>query len=116
MSLPDGLPTPARYYAMATIILAIGLSVLDSTLVNLALPGMARDLHASASQVVWVVNAYQIAILALLLPLAMLGDLVGYRRIYLLGVTLFTAASLGCALAGSLPLLRAKPAEALREL
>ncbi len=105
MSLPDGLPTPARYHAMATIILGIALSVLDSTLVNLALPGMARDLGASASQVVWVVNAYQIAILALLLPLAMLGDLVGYRRIYLLGLALFTVASLGCAMAGSLPAL-----------
>ena len=105
MSLSDGLPTPARYHAMATIILGIALSVLDSTLVNLALPGMARDLNASASEVVWVVNAYQIAILALLLPLAMLGDLIGYRRIYLLGLALFTVASLGCAMANSLPAL-----------
>jgi MFS family permease len=92
---------------MATIILGIALSVLDGTIVNLALPSIARDLHASASQVVWVVNAYQIAILALLLPLAMLGDLVGYRRIYLLGLVLFTVASLGCVLARSLPVLAA---------
>jgi DHA2 family multidrug resistance protein-like MFS transporter len=84
--------------------------VLDGTIVNLALPTIARDLHASASQVVWVVNAYQIAILALLLPLAMLGDLVGYRRIYLLGLVLFTVASLGCVLARSLPVLAASRA------
>jgi DHA2 family multidrug resistance protein-like MFS transporter len=92
---------------MATIILGISLATLDGTIVNLALPGIARDLNASASQVVWVVNAYQIAILALLLPLAMLGDLVGYRRIYLLGLALFTAASFACAMSRSLPMLLA---------
>jgi len=107
MSPPDGLPTPSRYLAMATIILGISLSVLDGTIVNLALPGIARDLHASASQVVWVVNAYQVAILSLLLPLAMLGDLIGYRRIYLAGLALFTVASVACALAPSLPALAA---------
>jgi DHA2 family multidrug resistance protein-like MFS transporter len=107
MTPPDGLPTPARHRATATIVLGIALSVLDGTIVNLALPGIARDLHASAAQVVRVVNAYQVAILALLLPLALLGDLVGYRRIYLAGLALFTVASLGCVLATSLPALAA---------
>ncbi len=106
----DGLPTPARYYAMATIILGIAMSVLESTIVNLALPAIARDLQASAAQVVWVVNAYQVAVLALLLPLAMLGDRVGYRRIYLLGLALFTVASIGCMTARSLPMLVASRA------
>jgi len=105
MPIQDGLPAPARYRAMVVIILGIALSVLDGTIVNLALPGIARDLHASAAQAVWVVNAYQVAIVALLLPCATLGDLVGYRRVYLSGLALFTAASLGCALADSLPLL-----------
>lgn len=107
MPVQDGLPTPARYYAMAVIILGIAMSVLDGTIVNLALPGIARDLQASAAQAVWVVNAYQVAMLALLLPCATLGDLVGYRRVYLSGLVLFTAASLGCALSNSLLMLAA---------
>jgi DHA2 family multidrug resistance protein-like MFS transporter len=102
MLAQDGLPTPARYSAMAVIFLGLALSVLDGTIVNLALPGIARNLHASAAQAVWVVNAYQVATLGLLLPLATLGDLVGYRRVYLSGVVLFTAASLACALSHSL--------------
>lgn len=101
----DGLPTPLRYYAMAAIILGIAMSVLDGTIVNLALPGIARDLQASASQAVWVVNAYQVATLGLLLPMATLGDLVGYKRVYLSGLALFTAASLACALSDSLLML-----------
>jgi MFS transporter, DHA2 family, multidrug resistance protein len=106
----DGLPLPARYYAMATIVLGIALSVLDSTIVNLALPGIARDLHAGAAQSIWVVNAYQLAILTMLLPLASIGDLVGYRRVYFGGVVLFTIASAACAMATSLPALAASRA------
>ena len=101
----DGLPTPARYHAMGVIILGIALSVLDGTIVNLALPGIARDLNASAAHSVWVVNAYQLATLALLLPCATLGDLVGYRRVYLAGLALFTVASAACVFATSLPML-----------
>ncbi|MDB5851386.1 MAG: transporter, partial [Rhodoferax sp.] len=102
MLVQDGLPTPARYHAMVVIILGIALSVLDGTIVNLALPGIARDLHVTAPQTVWVVNAYQVAILGLLLPCAALGDQIGYRRVYLWGLSLFTLASLGCVLATSL--------------
>ena len=102
MQVQDGLPTPARYYAMAVIILGITLSVLDGTIVNLALPGIARDLRVTAPQTVWVVNAYQIATLGLLLPCAALGDQIGYRRVYLWGLALFTLASLGCVLSTSL--------------
>ena len=103
----DGLPTPQRYYAMAVVILGIAMSVLDGTIVNLALPGIARDLQASAAHSIWVVNAYQIATLALLLPCAALGDIIGYRRVYLAGLLLFTLASVGCAFAGSLAMLAA---------
>lgn len=101
-AVPDGMPVPARYVAMAAIILGISLSVLDATIVNLALPGIARDLRVSATHTIWIVNAYQLAILALLLPLAKLGDLVGYRRVYLGGIVLFTIASLACGLSRSL--------------
>jgi DHA2 family multidrug resistance protein-like MFS transporter len=99
---PDGLPVPQRYLSMAVILLGIAMSVLDSTVVNLALPGIVRDLHAEASTAVWIVTAYQVATLVLLLPCAMLGDRIGHRRVYLTGLVLFTTASLGCALAPTL--------------
>lgn len=107
MHPPDGLPTPARYHAMAAVLLAIALAVLDGTIVNLALPGIARSLDAGPAQAVWVVNAYQVATLAMLLPCATLGDLIGYRRVYLGGVLLFTLASLACVFATSLTTLAA---------
>lgn len=103
--LPDGLPLPQRRHAMLVIILGIAVAVLDGTIVNLALPGIARELHADPAHAIWVVNAYQIATLVMLLPLASLGDLVGYRRVYLVGMALFAFASLGAVLADSLATL-----------
>jgi len=102
---PDGLPLPRRYWAILGIILAIVMSVLDSTIVNVALPSIARDFGASAAASIWVVNAYQLAILMLLLPLASLGEIVGYRRVSQTGIIVFTLASIACALAPSLPTL-----------
>lgn len=99
---PDGLPLPRRYWAMAAIALAIMMSVLDSTIVNVALPTVARDFRASSAASIWVVNAYQLAILVMLLPLASLGEIVGYRRVSQTGLAVFTLASLGCAFAPSL--------------
>ncbi|WPB57012.1 MFS transporter [Xylophilus sp. GOD-11R] len=101
----DGLPPPERRRAMLVIILAIIVAVLDGTIVNLALPSIARDLQAPAAHAIWVVNAYQVALLALLLPCATLGDLIGYRRVYLIGMAVFTAASLACTMANSLTTL-----------
>jgi DHA2 family multidrug resistance protein-like MFS transporter len=103
----DGLPTPQRYRAMAAIIFGIALSVLDSSIVNLALPDITRDFGASPSAAIWVVNAYQLATLTLLLPCAHLGDRLGYSRVYMIGLAVFTVASLGCVLAPSLPALTA---------
>ena len=101
----DGLDQPARQRAMLVIILGIMVAVLDGTIVNLALPGIARELQASPSHAIWVVNAYQIATLVMLLPLASLGDLVGYRRVYLLGMAVFTVSSIGATFADSLATL-----------
>jgi DHA2 family multidrug resistance protein-like MFS transporter len=101
-SAPDGLPVPRRYWAIAAIVLSICMSVLDSTITNIALPTIARDFHASSAASIWVVNAYQLAILAVLLPLAALGEVVGYRRISQAGLWVFTLASLACACAPSL--------------
>ncbi|SDD92016.1 MFS transporter, DHA2 family, multidrug resistance protein [Paracidovorax valerianellae] len=104
-ALPDGLPPGARARAMLVIILGLTVAVLDGSIVNLALPGIARELNAGASQAIWVVNAYQIATLVMLLPLASLGERFGYRRVYLFGMALFAVSSLGAMLATSLPAL-----------
>jgi DHA2 family multidrug resistance protein-like MFS transporter len=98
----DGLPTPRRYWAVLTIWLAIGMAVLDGAIANVALPTIARDLQASPAASVWIVNAYQLAITVCLLPLAALGDKLGYRRIYMAGLVVFTLGSLGCALSHDL--------------
>ena len=99
---PDGLPVPRRYWAIAAIALAITMSVLDSTIVNVALPTIARDFRATSAASIWVINAYQLAILVVLLPFASLGEIVGYRRVSQAGLAVFTLASLGCAFAPSL--------------
>ena len=104
-AIPDGLPQPARGRAMLVIVLGITLAVLDGSIVNLALPGIARELRSSAAHSIWVVNAYQMASLILLLPLASLGERIGYRRVYLVGMAVFVLASVGAMLADSLATL-----------
>ncbi len=99
---PDGLPTPRRYWSMAAIAVGITMSVLDSSVANIALPTLARVFHATPATSIWVVNAYQLAVVVALLPCASLGERVGYRRVYLVGLALFTAGSLACALSHSL--------------
>ena len=103
----DGLPTPQRYWAMLVIALTIMMTVLDGSIANVALPTIARDMHATPADSIWVVNAYQLVITILMLPLASLGEIVGYRRVYRVGIVLFTLASLGCALSDSLVTLSA---------
>ena len=103
----DGLPLPRRYWAAAAIWLAMAMAVLDSSIANVALPTISRDLGATPSASIWVVNAYQIAITILLLPLAALGDILGYKRVYLAGLALFVVSSIGCTLAGTLTALAA---------
>ena len=100
--VPDGLPDSARSRAMLVIILGLTVAVLDGSVVNLALPGIAREMNASAAHAIWVVNAYQMATLIMLLPLVSLGERLGYRRVYLLGLGLFALASVGAMLANSL--------------
>lgn len=104
-TLQDGLPLPQRYGAIITIALGIMMAVLDGTIANVALPTIARDLHTSPAQSIWIVNAYQIAVVASLLPLSFLGDLSGYRRVYQAGLGIFVVTSAFCALSSSLPML-----------
>jgi MFS transporter, DHA2 family, multidrug resistance protein len=92
---------------MVTVGFAIFMTVTDQTIVNVALPTMGADLNADASSSVWIVNAYQVAIMLPLLPLASIGEIIGYKRVYTIGLALFTLASLGCALSSSLFMLTA---------
>jgi DHA2 family multidrug resistance protein-like MFS transporter len=103
----DGLPLPQRYWAILTIALGLVMAVMDGAIANVALPTIAEDLRASPSFSIWIVNGYQLAVTISLLPLASLGEIIGYRRVYLCGLALFTLASLLCALAHTLVLLTA---------
>ncbi|MGO9420028.1 MFS transporter [Roseiarcus sp.] len=102
-----GLPIPQRLLAFLTLAMAIAMSVLDGSIVNVALPTMAHDLAVAPAASIWIVNAFLLAVTVSLLPLSALGDTIGYRRVYTPGLALFTLASLACALAPSLPVLTA---------
>ncbi|ODV40634.1 multidrug MFS transporter [Cupriavidus sp. UYMMa02A] len=99
--------TPRERRGMAAIMIAVALATLDTAIANTALPSIAADLHATPAASVWVINAYQLAMVATLLPFATLGGILSHRRVYIGGVTLFIAASVVCALAWSLPSLAA---------
>ncbi len=101
----DGLPLPQRYGAILTIVIGISMAVLDGAIANVALPTIATDLHATPASSIWVVNAYQIAIVISLLSFSFLGDMFGYRRIYKCGLVVFLLSSLFCALSDSLQML-----------
>ena len=98
----DGIPMPRRIWAILAVAFGVSLSVIDSTIANVALPTISRALGISSADSIWVVNAYQLAIVVSLLSFSALGDLVGYCKIYIGGLALFTAASVGCALSQSL--------------
>jgi MFS transporter, DHA2 family, multidrug resistance protein len=103
----DGLPLPQRYWAILTLVIGMVVSVLDSSIANIALPTIARDIGATAAQSIWVINAYQLTVVISLLPFASLGDIFGYRRTYAIGFAVFTGAALVSALSDSLPMLAA---------
>ena len=105
VQMQDGLPVPRRYWSAAGIWLALTMAVLDSSIANVALPTIANELGTSAEASVWVINAYQLTITILLLPLAAMGDKIGYKCIYIPGLVVFTIGSVGCALSGTLQLL-----------
>src|SRR5476651_1468151 len=105
MTEADGLPVPQRYWSIALIWVALGMAVLDSSIANVALPTLASELHATASESIWVINAYQLGLVMLLLPLAACGETLGFRRVYLTGAAAFTLASLICVFAPSLLVL-----------
>ncbi|WP_347814892.1 MFS transporter [Aureimonas sp. SK2] len=99
------MPPLRRRLAFATIAMALFVAVLDGTVANVALPPITQDLGIQPVEAIWVVNGYQLAVTVLLLPLARLGEILGYRRVYLTGLGIFTLASLACALSRSLDML-----------
>ncbi|HEY9063987.1 MAG TPA: MFS transporter [Burkholderiaceae bacterium] len=101
----DGLPLPRRYAAVAAILGAIVLVVLDGAIANVALPSIAQQLQAAPADAVWIVTAYQLAVVMFLLPASAVGERLGYRRVFSGGIALFTVASALCAMAPSLPWL-----------
>lgn len=96
---------PRRIWAILAVAFGVSLSVIDATISNVALPTIALQLGVAEADSIWVINAYQLATVATLLSFSALADVIGYRRVYIGGLALFTLASLGCALAQSLPAL-----------
>jgi DHA2 family multidrug resistance protein-like MFS transporter len=101
----DGLPARERRRALTTLAIAVTMAVLDVAIANIALPTIARDMNVDPATSIWVVNAYQLAVTVSLLPLASLGDIYGYRRVYTVGLVVFTIASFICAVSATLPML-----------
>jgi EmrB/QacA subfamily drug resistance transporter len=90
-----------RWWTLIAVCVATFMLLLDVTIVNVALPEIQRDLDAEFSDLQWVIDAYALMLAALLLTAGALADLLGRRRVFVLGLALFTAASLLCALAGT---------------
>ncbi len=103
----SGLHGPARWRAMFVVSLSVLLSTLDYAVANVALPTIAADIHTSASASIWVINAYQLASVVSLLPMAALGERWGYSRMCQIGLALFVVASVLCAGSTNLPELAA---------
>ena len=99
------LDSRARWYALIVLCLGTLMIVLDSTIVNVALPSIRDDLGFSSTSLAWVVNAYLLTFGGFLLLGGRLGDLYGQRRLFLIGITLFTVASLACGLSTTQGLL-----------
>src|SRR5271170_699566 len=105
VGLPDGRPADEetvmerKWWTLVAVCLGTFMLLVDVTIVNVALPSIQDDLHASFAQLQWVVDAYALSLAALLLTAGSLADIFGRRRLFATGVAVFTAGSLLCALA-----------------
>src|SRR5262245_51359709 len=100
-----GVSAAARRWTLVATVLGSSMTFIDGTVVNVALPALQRDLHATITDVQWVIEAYALMLGALILVGGSMGDQSGRRRMYLLGVVVFTGASVLCGLATSSRLL-----------
>lgn len=101
----EGLPPGRRGMAALALALGLMLAVLDATMINVGLPSIAESLNESASTVVWVVNAYSLTVAMTLLPMAAIGERIGFKRLFRYGLITFVLAALASALAPNLPTL-----------
>jgi EmrB/QacA subfamily drug resistance transporter len=111
MTIPESvtIPQPAsdrrRWIALVVVCLAMLMNALDGSIVNVALPNIQRSLHFSQSDLTWVVDAYLISFGSFLLMAGRLGDLIGRKKVFMAGVTLFTLSSIVCGSAQSQAML-----------
>jgi MFS transporter, DHA2 family, multidrug resistance protein len=101
----DGLPPGRRGWAATAQLLGVAMSTLDLAIANTALPTIAGNLHTNPEASIWIINAYQLALIATALPFATLGDILGHKRVFVYGLVVFTAASLACACSDTLTTL-----------
>jgi EmrB/QacA subfamily drug resistance transporter len=99
------LDSAPGHWVLAVAVLGSGIAFLDGTVVNVALPAIGRDLGASTSALQWILNGYLLTLASLILLGGSLGDRYGRRRIFVVGTSLFTVASLLCAIAPSAGML-----------
>ena len=97
----DGLPMPKRIWAVISVGFALCMSVLDVNIINIVLPTLSHDFGTSPAVTTWIINGYQLAIVVSLLSFSALGEIIGYRKVYLSGIGLFCITSLICALSDS---------------
>jgi EmrB/QacA subfamily drug resistance transporter len=99
--MTESIPAPRRWLALAVVCLGVVMVVLDATIVNVALPSIRADLGFTEATLVWVFNAYLLTCGGFLLLGGRLGDLYGHRRVFMVGIVLFTAASAACGFANA---------------
>jgi len=102
MALPTD--TSRKWWTLGVVCVGTFMLLLDVTIVNVALPSIQRSLHSSFSDLQWVIDAYSLMLAALLLTAGSLSDILGRKRVFLLGLAVFTVSSAVCGLASS-PLL-----------
>ena len=110
MTNPLARLTRSRTWTLVAVSLATFMTYLDNNVINVAIPTIQRDLHLSQSGIEWVVSAYILVFAALLLAGGRLADVFGSRRLFAIGLTIFTSASLIAGLSGSMDLLVASRA------
>ena len=94
-----------KWLTLIVVCVAVFMLLLDITIVNVALPDIGRSLHADFSDIQWVIDAYSLMLAAFLLTAGSLGDLLGRRTVFVVGLAVFSLASLGCGLSDSSTLL-----------
>ena len=105
MNKEKKLQTSHPYLAVIAVLAAIMMGVLDGTVMNVALPTLSKEFGVSASDSIWIVNAYQLIVTMMLLGFAAIGDVFGYRRVFLCGVSIFVFASALCSMSRSFEMM-----------